>query len=302
MKYQFIDRERVHYPVVIQCKVLEVHRSGYYAWSRAQRLQLIGKRAQETRTLREAIQTVHRESGERYGAPRITAVLRQRGYRCSRGRVARTMRAQRIKAKQYRAYRVTTHSNHWLASPNLLERRFGMADRVNQIWTSDITYVSTRQGWLYVAIVLDLYSRKVVGLAMGNMLTKGLVCDALHQAILQRRPASGLLLHSDRGTQYSSSQYRAIIREHHMQQSMSRKGDCWDNAPTESFFKTLKVEEVYHRSYETRAEAAQSIFQYIEIFYNRRRVHSTLNYQSPVNFEALTHQHIGSNAESHSTS
>ncbi len=137
MKYAFIERERIHYPVTIQCNVLEVHRSGYYAWSRAKRLQLEGKRAQETRTLREAIASVHRESGERYGAPRITAVLRQRGLRCSRGRVARTMRANRIKAKQRRAYRVTTRSNHWLASPNLLERRFGMAERINQIWTLD---------------------------------------------------------------------------------------------------------------------------------------------------------------------
>jgi putative transposase len=292
MKYDFIEREL--YPVRIQCKFLEVHPSGYYKWRKTVRLDL-GKRRQANRELLEAIQTVYQGSEGRYGAPRVTAVLRQRGHRCSRGRVGRLMKANRIKAIQRRAYRVTTHSDHALASPNLLERCFRVL-AINRVWTTDITYVATREGWLYVAIVLDLYSRKIVGLAMGSRLSKELVCDALNQAITQRNPPPGLLLHSDRGTQYSASQYRAILQQYQMKQSMSRKGNCWDNAPAESFFKTLKLEQVYRHSYQTRSEAAQSIFRYIEVFYNRQRVHSTLNYQTPVNFEDQATKSISHNS------
>lgn len=289
MKYQFIEREHrsrdhARWPVAVQCRVLEVHRSGYYAWHH-QRTQQLGKRAQENQALTEAIREIHRRSQERYGAPRMTAALHQQGFRCSRGRVARLMNANRIKAKRRRAYRITTQSNHALASPHLLDRIFS-ASEPDRRWTSDITYVATREGWLFVATVMDLYSRKIVGLAMRADLSKELVLEALMQAIEHRRPAPGLLLHSDRGSQYCSWSYRELLHQHGIIQSMSRKGNCWDNAPMESFFKTLKVEEVYEHNYRTRAEAQQSIFHYIEIFYNRQRLHSTIDYTTPDAFEA----------------
>lgn len=283
MKYEFIHREKVTYPVVIQCRVLGVHRSGYYAWTRSQALP--GKRAAENATLIREIEQIHTETDARYGSPRVTATLRKRGYGVSRGRVARLMQARNIKAKRKRAYRITTRSNHWLASPNLLNRQFDSATGPNQILTGDITYISTHEGWLYLAVVIDLFSRRVVGMAMGRELSKGLVCDALLQAIRLRKPQPGALVHTDRGTQYSSSQYRQILQEHGFKQSMSAKGECYDNAPTESFFKTLKTEEVDRRSYKTRTEAARAIFHFIEVFYNRQRLHSTLGYLSPADFE-----------------
>ena len=287
MKYEFIHREKVTYPVVIQCRVLEVHPSGYYAWLSKQQSGELGKRATENATLIREIEEIHTETKARYGSPRVTAALRKRGYGVSRGRVARLMNARNLKAKRKRAYRITTRSNHWLASPNLLSRQFDSATAPNQIWTGDITYISTHEGWLYLAVVIDLFSRRVVGMAMGRELSKGLVCDALTQAIQRRRPQAGLLTHTDRGTQYSSSDYRQILQEHGFKQSMSAKGECYDNAPTESFFKTLKTEEVDRRSYKTRTEAAQAIFHFIEVFYNRQRLHSTLGYLSPVDFELL---------------
>lgn len=285
MKYEFIHREQLAYPIRIQCRVLEVHPSGYYAWCRAQQTGELGKRATENATLLTEIKQIQTETKSRYGAPRVTAALRKRGHGVSRGRVARIMKANGIKARVRKSFRVTTRSNHRLASPNLLLRRFNSATDVDQIWTCDITYVSTHEGWLYIAVVIDLFSRKVVGLSMGRDLSRGLVCDALMQAIRLRDPQPGLLLHSDRGSQYSSYEYRQIIAQRGMKQSMSAKGDCYDNAPTESFFKTLKVEEVNTHSFKTRSDAAQTIFQYIEIFYNRQRLHSTLGYLSPEDFE-----------------
>jgi len=290
MKYHFIDRERRSsehpvWPVVLMCRVLEVHRSGYYVWQRRQWTKPLGKRAQQNCELTEAIRKVHRSSKERYGAPRVTAALRQQGFQCSRGRVARLMRVNAIKAKRRRAFRVTTRSNHLLASPNLLNRNF-TAPAPDRLWTSDITYVKTRDGFLFVATVMDLFSRRIVGLAMRNDMKHELVCDALNQALLRRQPAPGLLLHSDRGSQYSSWSYREILHTHGIQQSMSRKGNCWDNAPMESFFKSMKVEEVYPQSYCTREEARKGIFEYIEVFYNRQRLHSALHYETPEAFEA----------------
>ena len=241
----------------------------------------------ENATLTHAIREVHRSSKERYGAPRMTAALRKDGFRCSRGRVARLMKANAIKAKRRRSYRVTTRSNHLLASPNRIERNF-IATAPNRLWVTDMTYIETREGFLYVAAIVDLYSRKIVGLAMRADLSKDLVIEALTQALLRRQPKPGLILHSDRGTQYCAWSYRDLLHQHGILQSMSRKGDCWDNAPMESFFKTLKVEEVYQRRYATRDEARQSIFEYIEIFYNRQRLHSALGYETPDAFEAQT--------------
>ena len=283
MKYAFMEEHRSQWPIVVMCRVLVVHRSGYYAW--CYRKTHPGPRALETAALMHAIREVHRTSKERYGAPRVTAALRTKGYRCSRGRVARLMHANAITAKRRHSYRVTTHSNHLLASPNRLERCF-TALAPDRVWVTDMTYIETRQGPLYVASILDLYSRKIVGLAMRSDLSKALVIDALTQAIARRKPKPGLILHSDRGTQYCAWSYRELLQRHGIVQSMSRKGDCWDNAPMESFFKTLKVEEVYRHRYATRDDARRSIFTYIEIFYNRQRLHSALGYETPEAFEA----------------
>lgn len=288
MKYAFIEQEqRVTdhgpWPVVVMCRVLQVHRSGYYAWLHRRRHP--SARMLETQALDQAIRLIHQESKERYGAPRVTAALRRQGWRCSRARVAKRMKAACIKAKRRQSYRVTTRSNHLLASPNRLERVF-TATAPDRLWVSDMTYIDTRQGVLYVATIMDLYSRKIVGLAMRTDLSQQLVIDALTQALVRRQPQPGLILHSDRGTQYCAWRYRHMLHEQGILQSMSRKGDCWDNAPMESFFKTLKVEEVYQRRYATRDEARQSIFEYIEIFYNRQRLHSALSYETPEAFEA----------------
>jgi putative transposase len=283
MKYQFIEQHRARWPIVVMCQVLSVHRSGYYAWQHTKTHPT--KRSLETAALDHAIRAIHRESKERYGAPRVTAALRKEGWTCSRARVAKRMRTACIKAKRRRSYRVTTRSNHLLASPNRLERDF-TALAADRVWVTDMTYIDTRQGPLYVAAILDLFSRKIVGLAMRSDLSQQLVIDALTQAIARRQPAPGLILHSDRGTQYCAWRYRELLHQHSIVQSMSKKGDCWDNAPMESFFKTLKVEEVYQHRYVTRKEARESIFEYIEIFYNRQRLHSTLGYQTPDAFEA----------------
>jgi transposase InsO family protein len=283
MKYAFIHGDRHTWPILVMCRVLKVQRSGYYAWCHVQMQP--GKRAMEHAALLHAIREVHRTSKERYGAPRVTAALRKQGWRCSRGRVARLMNANAIKAKRRYSYRVTTRSNHLLASPNRIERNF-TALEPDRLWVTDMTYIETREGFLYAATIMDLFSRKIVGLAMRADLSKQLVIDALIQALQRRKPKPGLVLHSDRGTQYCAWHYRELLHTHGILQSMSRKGDCWDNAPMESFFKTLKVEEVYQRRYATRDEARQSIFEYIEIFYNRQRLHSALGYETPENFEA----------------
>jgi len=284
MKYSFIHQERRTWPIVVQCRVLGVHRSGYYAW--CYRRSHPGKRQLENTALLHAIREVHRESRGRYGAPRMTAQLRHHGWTVSRGRVARHMKANAIKAKRRGSFRVTTRSNHVLASPNRIERNFTV-HAPDLLWLTDMTYIDTREGVLYVASILDSYSRKIVGLAMRNDLSKQLAIDALEQALRRRTPQPGLILHSDRGSQYSAWSYRALLNQHGILQSMSKKGDCWDNAPMESFFKTLKVEEVYQQKYATRDEARKSIFQYIEIFYNRQRLHSALDYTTPEAFEAI---------------
>lgn len=290
MKYGFIHQERLTWPIVIQCRVLGVQRSGYYAW--CHRRTHPGKRQLENTALLHAIRGIHRETRERYGAPRMTAALRRQGRMVSRGRVARLMKVNAIKAKRRRSFRITTRSNHRLASPNLLKRLFVVA-AINSVWLTDITYLETREGFMYLATVLDLYSRKIIGMAMRSDMSQQLVIDALQQALDRRRPAAGLILHSDRGSQYSSWAYRDLLQQHGIRQSMSRKGDCWDNAPMESFFKTLKVEEVYQTKYATRQEAQTKVFEYIEIFYNRQRLHSTLNYTTPNDFEA-NNQHSAS--------
>jgi len=234
------------------------------------------------------IRVVHAESRQRYGSPRVSRQLRAEGYPCGKNRVARLMKENGIQAKRRRRYKATTDSKHvYPVAPNLLERRFepGLPDRV---WASDITYIQTQEGWLYLAPMMDLHSRRIVGWSAGSDLGHSLVAKALEMAVANRRPQRGLIHHSDRGVQYACGEYQRLLRAHGMRSSMSRKGDCWDNAPMESFFASLKTELVRGRSYRTRAEARREIFEYIEVFYNRRRMHSSLGYLSPVQFEALT--------------
>lgn len=281
MRYQFVENHREAFPVRRMCKMLAVSPSGYYAWRRRPISEL--KMANEK--LVETIKEIHVEFQGKYGSPRIYQELQARNIPCSENRVARLMRKNGIQAKHKQQFRVTTKSNpaHPVA-PNLLNREF-TAEKPNEKWTSDITYIPTGEGWVYLAVVLDLFSRYVVGWSMSTRLTSSLVIDALTMAVRQRKPEPGLLHHSDRGSQYTGKPYQKVLAAHEMRVSMSGKGNCWDNAPTESFFSTLKREQVHHMQYETRDAARTDVFFYIEAFYNRKRRHSTLGYLNPVAFE-----------------
>lgn len=277
-----MQQHQTKFPISVMCEVLAVSRSGYYAW----RKNPGSKRRQSNQTLREKIRTVHRDSRESYGSPRVYKALKAQGETCSENRVARLMREDGLKAKTKRRFKATTNSKHNLpVAPNLLNRNFS-PEAPNQVYAGDITYIWTTEGWLYLAVVLDLFSRSVVGWAMDKRMTRQLVMDALTMAVQRRRPPSGAIFHSDRGSQYASGDFQALLAKHGMRCSMSRKGDCWDNAPVESFFGSLKQEMVFHQKYQTRFHARQSIFEYIERFYNRRRLHSTLGYKSPADYEA----------------
>jgi len=283
MKYQFIEDHHGEYPVSLMCKVLGVARSGYYAWRQAPQ----SAREMADLALLEQIKEIFEQSRQTYGSYRIFVALGKQGVRCSHKRVARLMRQAGLHAKTKRRFRpTTTDSNHNLpVTSNLLNQNF-KAEKPNKIWLTDITYVPTAQGWLYLAVVLDLYSRRIVGWAMSESLHRQLVIDALQMAIAKRQPPPGLLHHSDRGSQYASHDYQTLLTKYKMVGSMSRKGNCYDNAPAESFFGTLKTELVFHQLYATRNEAKLDIFEYIEVFYNRIRYHSALGYQCPVNYEA----------------
>lgn len=281
MKYAFIAAHKVSYSVKLMCRVLRASRSGYYAWC----CRPASVRSVENSLLLKRIKAIHSESRDTYGSPRVYQQLLSEGQVCSRGRVERLMSANGIRAKQRRKFVVTTDSKHNLpVAPNVLARQFSV-DEPNRVWLSDITYIPTGEGWLYLAGVLDLCSRMAVGWSMSDSLESRLVTDALAMAYQRRRPGKGLLHHSDRGTQYACEAYCSMLKSYEMQISMSRKGDCWDNAPIESFFGTLKKELVHHRRYHTREEARKDIFDYIEIFYNRQRLHSGLGYLSPAQYE-----------------
>ena len=284
MKYKFIEDHRDQYPVTLMCRVLKVVRSGYYEW----RKQPLSARKMADLLLLMHIQDIFEQSRKTYGSYRIQAELADEGIRCGRKRVARLMRAYNLEPKTVQSFKVvTTDSNHKLpVAPNRLNQQFS-ADRPDQIWLTDITYIPTAEGWLYLAVVLDLYSRRIVGWAMGDSLHRQLVIDALQMAITVRQPPPGLLHHSDRGSQYASDDYQALLTQARMVGSMSRKGNCYDNAPVESFFGTFKTELVFHQQYATQAEARLDVFEYIEVFYNRFRRHSALGYKSPVKYEAL---------------
>ncbi len=270
------------YPVTLLCRVLGVSRSGYYAW----RTRPESRRARENRQLVEQIRTIHSASRHTYGSPRVHAELVAQGVRCSENRVARLMRIAQIYARRPRRTRVTTDSGHtWPVATNLLNREFD-ATAPTTTWTADITYIETREGWLYLAVIMDLFSRRIIGWSMQPTLACWLVLAALDMALQQRQPGALLTHHSDRGSQYASRDYQAHLAAAGIQCSMSRKGDCYDNAPVESFFGTLKTELVYQHEYSTRAEARSAIFEYLEVFYNRQRRHSALGYLSPAAYEA----------------
>ena len=272
------------YPILALCEHLEVSPSGYYDWQN--RRATPSPRAVANQTLAKQIKTIHVQSRRTYGSPRILLELRKKGNRHGRNRVARIMQEEGLYGRQKGRYRVrTTDSNHdHPIAPNRLAQA-PKPTAPNQIWVADITYIQTKEGWLYVAAILDLYSRKIVGWAMSTSIDTALVLKALAMALLQRNPPPDLLFHSDRGIQYASQDYRSALAQAGLIASMSRKANCYDNASMESFWSTLKLELVFRRDFTSRSQARAEIFDYIETFYNRQRSHSALNYLSPVDFE-----------------
>jgi len=282
MRFHFIEENQETFEISMMCRVLKVSKSGFYAWRKREP----SKREMANRELSQEIKVVFEESGQTYGSPRVHAELNAKGVACSRHRVARLMQQNGWQAKQKRRKWVrTTDSAHDLPiAPNLLNREFE-AESPNQKWGTDISYIPTDEGWLYVATVMDLFSRRIVGWSMQADMSTSLVLNALDMATRTRKPKAGLLHHSDRGSQYCSRLYQQQLANHQMKVSMSRKGNCWDNAPMESFFGSLKSEMVYHCHFHTHDQARREIFAYIEGFYNRRRRHSTLNYMTPIEYE-----------------
>ena len=282
MKYRFIKAHRDQFPVSLICKMLNVSRSGYYAWLNSPE----SSRAREDKRLLSEIKRVYLDNRKVYGSPRIHDELRKRGIRCGRKRVARLMREGGLRSLARKKFKATTGSKHkYPVAENVLNRRFEQ-EAPNRVWLADITFVWTREGWLYLAALMDLFSRMIVGWAMDERITRYLAINALNMAVVRRKPAGiALLHHSDRGSQYASGDYQNVLKANDIRCSMSRKGNCYDNSPMESFFGTLKKELVYLKNYQTRDEARQSIFEYIEVFYNLERCHSSLGNQSPSEFE-----------------
>lgn len=281
MRYAFIQAHSKEYKVVRLCEALGVSSSGYYDW----RERPISQRVQENQRLVGKIKQFHQASRAIYGSPRIAEDLWEDGEHCSVNRVARLMKVHQIQSKMAKKFVVTTDSKHTMTpAPNLLRRQFKV-DGVNRSWVTDTTFIGTRQGWMYLAVIWELYSRQVIGWSMGNRNTAELVSDALMMALWRRGEVKGVIVHSDRGSTYASKDYQQRLTENGLHCSMSRKGDCLDNAVAESFFGTIKTELTDHEDYLTRDQARQSIFEYIEVFYNRQRRHSFLNYMTPVEFE-----------------
>jgi len=281
MKFDFIDAEKAFYPVRLLCRVLEVSRSGFYSWKSRPR----SKRSREDEKLGAKVFKIFHESRQTYGSPRIMAELNEDGHGVGRRRVSRLMGAQGLQAVSPRRFCITTTSDHDRpVAENILDRDFAPA-APDQSWAGDITYIWTGEGWLYLAVVLDLFSRRVIGWSMADNMETPLVSRALQTAIGKRLPGDDLLHHSDRGSQYVSDDYQEILEQNDITCSMSRRGNCWDNAVVESFFGTLKNELIYRRPWPTRESAHQAVAEYIELFYNTKRRHSFLGQQSPCNYE-----------------
>lgn len=282
MKYAWIEEHRDRFHVTRMCRQLEVSRTGYCQW----RTRAPSDRAIANAALDAQVAALHAGSKRSYGRPRIVRGLREQGVQVGHERVRNSLKRQDLRSVYKRPYRVTTDSaHHKPVARNVLDRRVD-GWRVNQAWVADITYVATNQGWLYLACVMDLASRRIVGWSMSERITADLVCRALSSAYWQRKPAAGLIMHSDRGSQYASASHRQMIKDYRMIQSMSRRANCWDNSAMESFFKTLKVERTHLLRYDTRALAKLDIVDWIEGFYNHSRMHSSIGYKTPVNAES----------------
>ena len=278
MKYAFVSEYAHEHSIVLMCKLLNASRSGYYRF----RQHTVSAQEMANVKLLEQIKIVHQASRGIYGSPRVHRELNKTGNACGRHRVARLMAKEGIVAKIRLRFRVTTRQRKGVAfAPDLLERNF-TAERPHQVWTSDITYIWTTEGWLYLAVILDLYSRAIVGWATSDRIDAQLVCTAFHRALWQHRPTSSVIFHSDRGSQYTSRMFRALLAMQPLPFVQSNGSNCYDNAVTESFFHTLKTESVDHEHFQTRAEAHQHLFDYIEVFYNQKRLHSSLGYNTPM--------------------
>ncbi|WP_322113495.1 IS3 family transposase [Leptospira soteropolitanensis] len=286
-KYQFIRDNVEIFGVVKMCKTLEVSRSGFYNWKNRK----LSKRKAYNILLLTEIKRIHKESEERYGSPKIYQELLSKGYSCSKKLVEKLMKIGNIRSKIVKRFTVvTTNSNHSATiSPNLLNREF-KASKPGKVWCSDITYIEIDSRWFYLTMIIDLFNREIVGWDLSESLEAKSLLNCFEKAILLHQPKPGCIFHSDRGIQFASKEFRNKITEHKMKQSMSRKGDCWDNAVAESFFKTLKNELIRHVKFKNIDQAKQSLFEYIEIFYNRKRIHSTLGFTSPVDFRKLYEQ------------
>ena len=281
MRYQFITQHQGKYPVTLLCQMLNVSRSGYYSWS----TRTESRRNRENKALLEQIITIHQASRETYGYPRVHAALRAEGERCGKHRVARLMRAAGVKTRMHRLWAKSRRGKTFEhIEEDKLKRQF-YAVLPNQRWVSDYTYIPTREGWLYLAVVMDLYSRRIVGWSMSDRRNAGLTVDALKMALFRRGEVKGVLVHSDQGMEYRTGEYHQLLKANGLVCSMSRKGNCLDNAAMESFFHTLKTELTHHCRYKTRVEARRDLFEYIEVFYNRQRRHSFLDYMTPVGYE-----------------
>ena len=282
MKFAFVHAEKDAFPVAALCRLLGVSRQGYYAYAKRPP----SKRTQSDSALCEKVREIHVGSRCTYGSPRVAEALRNKGMRVSKRRIERAMRGMGLVARSRRRFRVTTQANaKHPAAPNVLNREF-RAERPNQKWVTDITYAWTDEGWLYLAVVIDLFSRAVIGWSMDVTLSTTLPLAALEMAVRRRRPAPGVLHHSDRGCQYTSADYREELAKLGIEVSMSRTGNCWDNAVAESFFATLKTELIHRQQWPTRMQLRAAVFEYIEVFYNRRRLHSAIGYKSPAQVEA----------------
>jgi putative transposase len=281
MKYNFMFENKNKFPIEKMAGVLDIKKSGYYKWLKNP----VSKREIENDKLLIEIKTIHKESNGNYGSPMIYQALKAKGIKCSKNRVARIMKENNIRSKVKKRFRITTNSKHnFPVAANILDRKFKVSE-ADKAWVSDITYIWTMEGWLYLCVVIDLYSRKVIGWSMSERIDKSLVIMAFLMAWNNRNPKEGLLFHSDRGVQYASKDFQKLLKKKKVLCSMSRKGNCWDNACSESFFHTLKVEEVYQTTYANRKVARLKIFEYIECYYNNFRMHSYLGYLNPTEFE-----------------
>ena len=281
MKYLFISQHKKTWPVDLMCRLFGVTRGGYYGYCRRGGDGVIYYHQE----LLDAVRDIAKDADDTYGSRRMKEALGASNYSVSRDKARKLMKEAKVQVKNRKRYKVTTNSNHQQPLfDNVLDRKFEV-NQPNQVYVGDITYLWTQEGWLYLAVIIDLYSRKVVGWSMGSRMKAQLVCDALRMAVWQRKPNTGLIVHSDRGSQYASKDYRLLLKAHGFVGSMSRKGNCWDNAVAESFFGSLKRERVHWRNYQTRLEGQQDVLNYISMFYNSDRLHSYLGYMSPNQYE-----------------